>query len=160
LVDVNTLPAASVATHNALEGHEIAVSGVIPSTFVGLLQAGRPPFGFVEVSTFPALSTATHNDAEGHDTPRTASVVLSIVATAHAVRPPVGLVDVTTSPNLSPATHSELVGHEMDCRAMLPSTLVTVHVPLDGAVVVTTWPATSTPTHRVVPVGHEMPEIV
>jgi hypothetical protein len=53
------------------------------------------------------------------------------------------------------------VGQEMAWNALLPSTLVTVHVPLDGAVDVTTSPALSTATHRSVGfVVHEMPEIV
>jgi hypothetical protein len=78
--DVRTSPELlSIATHNEVEGHDMASSlcmscSVGGSTAAGT-QAGAPPEGFVDVKILPALSTATHSEIEGHERPVSVSSV-------------------------------------------------------------------------------------
>jgi hypothetical protein len=103
---VRISPAASVATHKVVDGHETSPrpawhirwgsehgrQGVLRRPRV---HADAPPVGFVEVSRPASVPTATHSDSDGHDTPlgpTPGATGLSVQADA----PPVGSVDVKT----------------------------------------------------------------
>jgi hypothetical protein len=103
LVDTNTRPASSTATHSDAEGQEIPVSWCPGSTF-SLAQLDPPPVGLVELSTSPASVIATHRDADAHDT----AVSSPVLEMGVAVQPE---LDVNTS---SPptATHSAVDGQD------------------------------------------------
>jgi hypothetical protein len=60
-----TLWSAAVATHSALEVHEMAVSE--PEEIVSALPQ-LPLAGLVETNTWPTLSTAAQSEAVGHET--------------------------------------------------------------------------------------------
>jgi hypothetical protein len=144
--------------HNDVAGHEIAVSGWLPSMLVRLQDPALA--GVLEVHTLPALSTSAQNELDAHETPT--GLETASDATFHAEAPPVGADEVAitglklkSTPNATqkgPSAHetpfsSSTPGTEAICQAVLP--------PL-GLVVLTTWPLVATATHKGVDT-HEMP---
>jgi hypothetical protein len=121
------------AMQSDIDGHEIAVSGVVPAAAV-VFQAAGPPAGLVEVRTFPASSTAAHSDADGHEMSSSvgwAPLVVTSLSIRLAVQPEgptPGSVEVTALPAPSTATHSDADGHDTDASDWPGSTVAAVHV--------------------------------
>jgi hypothetical protein len=119
---VSTLPLASTATHNAIEGHETPSSrGLLLESMDVVLHAEAPAVGSLDVTTSSWLSVATHSrlpaqeidvSAVTHDVCGVQSLTGSTVAAVHRLDREVGSVEVTMLPRLSTATHKDRDGHD------------------------------------------------
>jgi hypothetical protein len=124
VVDTAASPLALVATHNAVEEQETAMSG-FASIPVSRLQLEAPVAGDVDVNSYPVSpSTATHRPLKGQEMAESSSGVT--LDTVQADEPPVGFVEVTTFPLASTATQSVVEAHAIDIGVLVLSTLVVV----------------------------------
>src|SRR3954451_14374877 len=109
------MPLSPAATHNDVEGQEIARNVLPPFTFAPLSDQTAPA-GSVDQYTKPALSVATHNVVLGQEIAFIAEKPLT--PTGSLVQPagaPVGSVDVRTFEGLVPSTATQRLGdgHEI-----------------------------------------------
>jgi hypothetical protein len=112
-LEVTTLPASSIATHNASDGHDSAGRASVPATAWLSCQADAPPAGSVDVTIAPS-PRAAQNAVVGHDTGPSRPFASTLLGGDQVIAPPAGSLDVSTFPLLSTATHNDTDGHDSD----------------------------------------------
>jgi hypothetical protein len=155
LVELNTFPPSSTATHNVTDGHDTPVNAGPFMGCIGLLvvstcltrHAADPPVGSVELSTFPAWSTATQNETDGQEI-----AIGSVAETTRAWRqlpaPALGSVE-DSAPAKSTATHSDTDGQETPVGESAPRTRTAVQlVGTAGVELMRRYPSESNATHN------------
>ena len=103
----NPSPLAATATHNAVEGQEIASKS--PPISTGALHVGVAAVGSVVMNPYPFCSTATHNAVEEQETALRPPPLSIFVGALHVGVAAVGSVEITTFPPRSTATQNVVV---------------------------------------------------